>query len=138
VVIALHECHNFKHGTILHRDLKPENILLTSNLEVKLGDFGLSRVLETRTNFAKTFVGTPYYMSPEQVTEANYNTKSDIWSLGCLLYELCALSPPFDASNQEQLSAKIINGSYYRIPSIYSDDLTSLIKQMLQLKVTPF
>ena len=91
ISLALHECHTFKHGVILHRDLKPENIFLDANGNIKLGDFGLSRVLGKQVDLAKTFVGTPYYMSPEQVNESGYDVKSDIWSLGCLLYELCSL-----------------------------------------------
>jgi serine/threonine protein kinase len=89
---ALHECHqSTAHPTILHRDIKPENVFLDKSLNVKLGDFGLSRTVEHQEAFAETFVGTPYYMSPELVEESKYNTKSDIWALGCLMYELCAL-----------------------------------------------
>lgn len=132
ITLGLHACHNFKHGVILHRDLKPENVFLDSEMNAKIGDFGLSRVLEKKVDFAKTFVGTPYYMSPEQVCENIYDIKSDIWSLGCILYEICALCPPFDASNQEQLTRKIVQGSYYRIPSVYSENLTKLVKIMLQ------
>mgnify|MGYP003690194877 CR=1 FL=1 len=62
---ALKECHRRKNGkAVLHRDLKPANIFLDSDNNVKLGDFGLARVLHHETSFAKTFVGTPYYMSP--------------------------------------------------------------------------
>jgi serine/threonine protein kinase len=135
ILLGLHECHNFKHGVVLHRDLKPENTFLDGLMNAKIGDFGLSRVLEREADFAKTFVGTPYYMSPEQVTEATYDIKSDIWSLGCLVYEICSLSPPFDASSQQQLSAKIMQGYYYRIPSVYSEDLVRVIKSMLQTDV---
>ncbi|XP_016373132.1 serine/threonine-protein kinase Nek2-like [Sinocyclocheilus rhinocerous] len=92
--LALKECHGRSNGssTVLHRDLKPANIFLDVKQNVKLGDFGLARILNHDTSFAKTFVGTPYYMSPEQINRMSYNEKSDIWSLGCLLYELCALS----------------------------------------------
>lgn len=82
---------------ILHRDLKPGNIFLDLNSDVKLGDFGLARVLNNESQFAFTHVGTPYYMSPEQIHDQKYNEKSDIWSLGCIIYELCALHPPFQA-----------------------------------------
>ena len=80
---------------ILHRDLKPGNIFLDGNSDVKLGDFGLARVMNQESQFAFTHVGTPYYMSPEQIHDQKYNEKSDIWSLGCIIYELCALHPPF-------------------------------------------
>jgi NIMA (never in mitosis gene a)-related kinase len=90
--LALKECHKRQErGAILHRDLKPANVFLDSQHNVKLGDFGLAKVLAHSNSFAKTFVGTPYYMSPEQISELAYNEKSDIWSLGCLLYELCTL-----------------------------------------------
>ncbi|KAG6825152.1 hypothetical protein H0H87_010150, partial [Tephrocybe sp. NHM501043] len=89
---------------ILHRDLKPDNVFLDTTDKVKLGDFGLSRAL-TQTNFANTYVGTPYYMSPELMQEKAYDTKSDIWSLGCVIYELCALKPPFhEAKTHQELS----------------------------------
>ena len=63
---------------------------------VKLGDFGIAKVLSGTDENAMTVVGTPYYLSPEIIDEKPYNYKSDIWSLGVLLYELCALRPPFD------------------------------------------
>jgi serine/threonine protein kinase len=75
----------------LHRDIKPGNVFFDQGNNIKLGDFGLSRILSETSNYAKTNVGTPYYMSPEQVNESEYNEKSDIWSAGCLLYEIVAL-----------------------------------------------
>ncbi len=66
--------------------------------------------------FAQTHVGTPYYMSPEQINESKYNEKSDIWSSGCLLYEMTALKPPFEAKNHLQLAFKIKSGKFDRIP----------------------
>lgn len=92
IVVGLHHCHARKAGPILHRDIKPDNVFLENGLEsVKLGDFGLSRTLDSPNALAQTFLGTPYYMSPEQISHQAYNLKSDIWSLGCLLYEMCAL-----------------------------------------------
>lgn len=82
---------------ILHRDLKPGNIFLDTNSNVKIGDFGLARVMNGESQFAYTHVGTPYYMSPEQINDTKYNEQSDIWSLGCIIYELAALRPPFQA-----------------------------------------
>lgn len=97
IMFALNECHNRAAGKILHRDLKPANIFFDAANNIKLGDFGLSREMGEHSVFATTNVGTPYYMSPEQIAEAKYNEKSDIWSAGCLLYELAALKPPFQA-----------------------------------------
>ncbi|KAM3602655.1 uncharacterized protein V6R79_008244 [Siganus canaliculatus] len=136
LTLALKECHRRSDGraTVLHRDLKPANIFLDIKQNVKLGDFGLARLLNHDTSFAKTFVGTPYYMSPEQMNQMSYNEKSDIWSLGCLLYELCALSPPFTAYNQKELAEKIREGRYRRIPYRYSEELNTLLSKMLNLK----
>ncbi|XP_006002476.1 serine/threonine-protein kinase Nek2 [Latimeria chalumnae] len=136
LTLALKECHRRSDGghTVLHRDLKPANIFLDAKQNVKLGDFGLARILQHDTSFAKTFVGTPYYMSPEQFNRMSYNEKSDIWSLGCLLYELCALSPPFTAFNQKELAEKIREGKFRRIPYRYSEDLNEILAKMLNLK----
>ncbi|XP_074541234.1 serine/threonine-protein kinase Nek2 [Halichoeres trimaculatus] len=136
LMLALKECHRRSDGqaTVLHRDLKPANIFLDIKQNVKLGDFGLARILNHDTSFAKTFVGTPYYMSPEQINGMSYNEKSDIWSLGCLLYELCALSPPFTAYNQRELAERIREGKYRRIPYRYSEELNTLLSKMLNLK----
>ncbi|XP_040920418.1 serine/threonine-protein kinase Nek2 [Toxotes jaculatrix] len=136
LMLALKECHRRSDGraTVLHRDLKPANIFLDVRQNVKLGDFGLARILNHDTSFAKTFVGTPYYMSPEQINRMSYNEKSDIWSLGCLLYELCALSPPFTAYNQKELAERIREGKFRRIPYRYSEQLNSLLSKMLNLK----
>ena len=88
VLLALQTCHNRSEGKILHRDLKPGNIFLDADNNVKLGDFGLSHVMGDESVFAQTHVGTPYYMSPEQINEQKYNEKLDIWSLGCIIYEI--------------------------------------------------
>ncbi|NP_001079490.1 NIMA-related kinase 2 S homeolog [Xenopus laevis] len=136
LALALKDCHKRSDGghTVLHRDLKPANIFLDAKNNVKLGDFGLARILHHDSSFAKTFVGTPYYMSPEQMNRMSYNEKSDIWSLGCLLYELCALSPPFTAYNQKELAEKIREGRFRRIPYRYSEELNQVITNMLHLK----
>jgi serine/threonine protein kinase len=128
----LNECHNRNEGKILHRDIKPGNVFFDIGNNIKLGDFGLSRILSEKSNYAKTNVGTPYYMSPEQVNESEYDEKSDIWSAGCLLYEIVALQPPFKASNPLALAHKIANDKLERIPDKYSEFLQSLIESMLQ------
>lgn len=134
VLLALGECHSKredKQHVILHRDLKPGNVFFDQNNNVKLGDFGLCRILSAESQYAHTNVGTPYYMSPEQIKEANYDSKTDIWSLGCVLYEMVALRPPFQATNHLALAKKIIQGTIDRIPYRYSEDLQNVINWML-------
>jgi NIMA (never in mitosis gene a)-related kinase len=97
LVLALKHIHEHK---ILHRDLKSQNIFLTADNEiVKLGDFGISKVLESTHEFAKTALGTPYYLSPEVCLGHRYDYKSDAWMLGCILYELCTLRRPFEGDS---------------------------------------
>ena len=136
VLLAVNFCHKHKEGKILHRDIKPSNIFLDKDSNIKLGDFGLSRELSNESKFAYSNVGTPYYMSPEQIEENKYNEKSDIWSLGCFLYEITTFNPPFEAKNQIQLSLKIKSGKINKINIRYSDDLWKVIKWMIN--VNPF
>ncbi len=133
IVLALYECHHRKEGKILHRDLKPGNVFFDSKNNVKLGDFGLARVLSKDSQYACTHVGTPYYMSPEQIKESRYNEKSDIWSAGCMLYEMAALRPPFEAANQLALAVKIKGGRFDRLPSKYSEELQRVVTWMLRI-----
>ena len=106
---------------------------MDANSDVKLGDFGLARVMNNESQFAFTHVGTPYYMSPEQINDQKYNEKSDIWSLGCIVYELCAHAPPFKAQNPMALAMKIKEGKFERIPPRYSEELHRVISWMLCL-----
>ena len=131
VLLAIHVIHNHKEGKILHRDVKPSNIFLDKDNNVKLGDFGLSRELSDQSKFAYSHVGTPYYMSPEQIDETKYNEKSDIWSLGCFLYELTTFHPPFEAKNQIMLAMRIKSGKVEKINKRYSEELWRVITWML-------
>ncbi|KAK0538900.1 hypothetical protein OC834_000225 [Tilletia horrida] len=117
---------------ILHRDLKPENVFLDALGNIKLGDFGLSKQVGT-AELARTYVGTPYYMSPELATGGPYDAKSDIWALGCIVYELCARKPPFDAANQAELTIKIKAGEVPHLPAQYSPELGNVVRAMLSL-----
>eukprot|EP00347_Sterkiella_histriomuscorum_P014193 403361812 len=120
------------HGRkVLHRDLKSQNIFLTGNNTVKLGDFGISKVLENTNGAAMTVVGTPYYMSPEVCQNHPYTFKSDVWALGCVLYELCTLKHAFSADNLLGLVYKIVQDKYDPIPAHYSQDLQNLISMLL-------
>ena len=85
---------------ILHRDIKSQNIFLSKDKKIKLGDFGIARIMDGTNDYAKTCVGTPYYLSPEVWENRPYNNKSDIWALGCVLYEMTTLKHAFEAGNQ--------------------------------------
>lgn len=117
---------------ILHRDLKPENVFLTNGSTVKLGDFGLSKLLSAH-DFASTYVGTPFYMSPEICSSERYSGKSDIWSMGCIMYELCTLEPPFNARSHLELIQKIRLGKVKSLPSRYSKELGMVIASCLRV-----
>ncbi|NXI08662.1 NEK3 kinase, partial [Irena cyanogastra] len=117
---------------VLHRDIKSKNVFLTQSGKVKLGDFGSARLLAHPMSYACTYVGTPYYVPPEIWESLPYNNKSDIWSLGCILYELCTLKHPFQAKSWKHLILKICKGSYDPLPSHYSYELHNLIKQMFK------
>ncbi|NWU47349.1 NEK3 kinase, partial [Dromas ardeola] len=128
-------CLGVKHihdKRVLHRDIKSKNIFLTQSGKVKLGDFGSARLLAHPESYACTYVGTPYYVPPEIWESMPYNNKSDIWSLGCILYELCTLKHPFQANSWKHLILKICKGSYNPLPSHYSYELHYLIKQMFK------
>ena len=129
ICLAIKHVHDRK---ILHRDLKSQNIFLTSTGRIKLGDFGIAKILSTTIENAKTMVGTPYYLSPEIVESRPYNFKSDIWSLGVLLYELCSLKPPFDASSLHFLALKIVRGVYPPLSKQFSQPLRNLVSKMLK------
>jgi NIMA (never in mitosis gene a)-related kinase len=104
---------------------------LTKDSHLKIGDLGVAKILTNAENFVKSKVGTPYYLSPEVCEDKPYNNKSDIWSLGCILYELCSLKHPFQASNQAALLLKIIKGKYESIPKKYSKELEDIVHSCL-------
>ena len=122
-IIALKYLHD-KH--ILHRDLKTQNLFLDASGRVKLGDFGIAKVLNSTISFTNTAIGTPYYLSPEICLERPYSWASDIWSFGCVLYELICLRVPFDAANIKSLVDKISKGVAPALPPTVSVELRKL------------
>ncbi len=130
ICLALQHIHAHK---VLHRDLKTQNVFLTAKGEVKVGDFGIARVMQDTSDLAQTAIGTPYYLSPEMCDKRPYNSKSDIWSLGCILYEMLTFRRPFDAPNISQLVISILSGKYAPVASHWSPEVRSLLGQMLQL-----
>ncbi|NXP55900.1 NEK5 kinase, partial [Heliornis fulica] len=145
ISLGLKHIHDKK---ILHRDIKAQNIFLSNNGEVaKLGDFGIARQLNSTTDFAHTCVGTPYYLSPEIWENQPYNNKTDIWSLGCVLYELCALKHPvtvlitlllfsfikFEGSSLHQVMLNICRGHFRPVSPNYSYDLRILISHLFKI-----
>ncbi|CAD8124299.1 unnamed protein product [Paramecium sonneborni] len=130
ICLAIKHVHDRK---IIHRDLKGQNIFLTKEGQVKLGDFGIARILKKTVEKAKTMVGTPYYISPEIIEGKPYTFMTDIWSLGVILYELCALQPPFNAESLHFLALNIVKGQYKPIPAHYSKELKQLVQCLLQV-----
>ena len=128
LVKGLKALHDLK---ILHRDLKSANVFLYSNGDAKIGDLNVSKV--TRTGIGHTQTGTPYYASPEVWQDNPYNNKSDIWSLGCVLYEMITLKPPFRAQDMEGLYKRVLRGQYSKIPDRFSNDLFQIVQFLLQV-----
>lgn len=128
--LAIKHIHDRK---ILHRDVKSQNIFLTRHGLVKLGDFGIAKCLDLTMDKVKTIVGTPYYLSPELLSNKPYSFKNDIWALGVLLYEMCCLKMPFEAPNLPLLSLKILRCNYNPIPDKYSKELKNLISLCLNV-----
>lgn len=133
---------------IFHRDLKSANVFLYNNnpsdeMDVfdtqnekihemaKLGDLNVSKVAKEGMLYTQT--GTPYYASPEVWKDLPYDSKSDIWSLGCVVYEICALVPPFRAENMDGLYKRVLKGHFSRVPKMYSDELNHVIKKLLNV-----
>ncbi|MBN3325898.1 NEK11 kinase, partial [Atractosteus spatula] len=127
LLLGVHYMHERR---ILHRDLKTKNIFLKNNI-VKIGDFGVSRLLMGSCDLATTFTGTPYYMSPEVLSHQGYDSKSDVWSLGCILYEMCCLEHAFTGHNFLSVVMKIVEGKTPVLPDRYSEELNSILQGML-------
>lgn len=138
--LALKHIHD---KNVLHRDIKSQNVFLDKKDGrshngriscVKIADFGIAKVLDSRNSLARTQVGTPYYLSPEMCQKQPYATPSDVWALGCVLFEMCALHVPFEASNLEQLVNKIVRCSPPQVPSTYSKELGAICGELLSRK----
>ncbi|KAF7659760.1 hypothetical protein LDENG_00293190 [Lucifuga dentata] len=128
IAMALQYLHE---RNILHRDLKTQNIFLTKTNIIKVGDLGIARVLENQNDMASTLIGTPYYMSPELFSNKSYNHKSDVWALGCCVYEMSTLKHAFNAKDMNSLVYRIVEGKLPQMPSRYDPQLGDLIKSML-------
>eukprot|EP00931_Biecheleriopsis_adriatica_P116158 TRINITY_DN91838_c0_g1_i1.p1 TRINITY_DN91838_c0_g1~~TRINITY_DN91838_c0_g1_i1.p1 ORF type:complete len:384 (-),score=73.67 TRINITY_DN91838_c0_g1_i1:100-1251(-) len=132
--LAMKYMHETVH--VLHRDIKTQNIFLTrkegSELRsAKIADFGIAKVLKDGKSMASTLVGTPYYLSPEICQKQPYHCPSDVWAVGCVLFELCSLRVPFDAQDINQLVERIVRGALPRIPSMYSRELAEIAAELL-------
>merc|ERR1740117_858994 len=127
-ILALKYIHDMH---ILHRDLKSGNFFLSKSGNIKMGDFGIAKVLECTAACAQTQIGTPYYLSPEICSGKPYSWGSDIWSMGCILYEMCARRVPFDAPDLKALIQKITRGPAPELPSEYSTGMRNLCKDLL-------
>ncbi len=128
MTLGLKALHDMK---ILHRDLKSANIFLESDGSAKIGDLNVSKVAKKGLGYTQT--GTPYYASPEVWKDQPYDLKSDIWSLGCVTYEMITLHPPFRAQSMEGLYKKVIKGQFPKISDNYSNDLSELIHMLLKV-----
>ena len=124
---AIHDKH------IIHRDLKSANIFIIqkNDLILKIGDFNVSKKIDY-FNLKNTQTGTPYYASPEIWENKPYDFKSDIWSLGCLFYEIASLSTPFKGLNMKELFECIEKGIFAPLPKQYSNNITKIIKMCLR------
>jgi NIMA (never in mitosis gene a)-related kinase len=131
IALALDHIHAMR---VMHRDLKTQNIFLGRGGVVKLGDFGISRVLERTDDFATTVAGTPYYLSPEVCQNQPYTLKSDVWSFGCVAYEIATLEHAFAADSLLSLVYQIVNGTcdYKEISDRYDERFVGLIQAMLR------
>lgn len=132
MALAMQHIHHTKH--MMHRDLKPANIMLNSNGLAAVADFGFSHQYESTVsgNVANTYLGTPYYMSPELWNNKRYSSKADVWALGVMLFEMAALTRPFSAGSMKALHQRITSGGPpAKLPDKYSNELNELIRAIL-------
>lgn len=130
ICLGLKEIHSKK---MIHRDLKSQNIFLTSNGDIKIGDLGFAKVFDYTLQKAQTTIGTPYYLSPEICMGKPYSYKSDIWSLGVLLYEMCMCRLPFKEDSLVNLMKKIIQADFAPMSKKFSPEIRSLVDCLLQV-----
>ena len=114
---------------ILHRDVKTANVLRMSGEIVKLGDLGVAKLM--KNNMTNTQIGTPHYMPPEVWRSRPYTFNSDVWALGCVLFEMCSFTVPFEARSMEELRYKVMRGKFPALPSVYSQDMQKLVKWLM-------
>ena len=130
IALALHYLHSHR---IVHRDLKTQNVFLDANRDVAVGDFGVAQIPDgEKATAAGPSTGTPLYMAPEVLQGHPSTLKSDVWSLGCILYEMLSLRHPFHASDISGLVIKVMRGAYSPVPSIYDCRIARLVDQMLE------
>ncbi|XP_072197896.1 serine/threonine-protein kinase 36 [Excalfactoria chinensis] len=127
LVSALYYLHSHR---ILHRDMKPQNILLGKDGVIKLCDFGFARAMSIHTMVLTSIKGTPLYMSPELVEERPYDHTADLWSVGCILYELFTGTPPFYTSSIFQLVSLIVKDPV-KWPKAISPTFKSFLQGLL-------